>query len=329
MRCLPTDRQQLMPPDFFLHEHPEFEELIRIVAENIEIHPVLVEKDYWIMHCLHGLNRMGLTFELKGGTSLSKGFKVIDRFSEDIDIRIDPECAPFDVFCGKNHSKEKHIKSRKIFYDWLAKVKLNIAGIREVNRDHEFDDEKYRSGGIRLIYESLFEPLTGVSSGILLEAGFDATFPNMPVNIGSWALEYAQRKHVEVTANMAVQIKCYLPEYTFVEKLQTISTKFRQQQERGSNPAPFMRHYYDVGQLLQTTRVQDFIGTDEYTKHKQNRFRAEDEPVLAKNEAFLLSDKNVKKLYRDAYEQSSGLYYKEQPSFDGIIRKIHKYISKL
>jgi hypothetical protein len=90
-----------------------------------------------------------------------------------------------------------------------------------------------------------------------------------------------------------------------------------------------MRHYYDVGQLLQTTRVQDFIGTDEYTKHKQNRFRAEDEPVLAKNEAFLLSDKNVKKLYRDAYEQSSGLYYKEQPSFDGIIRKIHKYISKL
>ncbi|MEA2882414.1 MAG: hypothetical protein QOH32_1670, partial [Bradyrhizobium sp.] len=42
-------------------------------------------KDYWIMHSLYGLQKLGLIFELKGGTSLSKGFKIIDRFSEDID----------------------------------------------------------------------------------------------------------------------------------------------------------------------------------------------------------------------------------------------------
>jgi predicted nucleotidyltransferase component of viral defense system len=48
----------------------------------------LVEKDYWIMHCLWGLKSQGSTFELKGGTSLSKGFGIIKRFSEDIDIRL-------------------------------------------------------------------------------------------------------------------------------------------------------------------------------------------------------------------------------------------------
>jgi hypothetical protein len=38
-------------PDF-LHNHPEFHQLIAIVAEQQGINPILVEKDYWIMHCL-------------------------------------------------------------------------------------------------------------------------------------------------------------------------------------------------------------------------------------------------------------------------------------
>jgi predicted transcriptional regulator of viral defense system len=60
------------------------------VAEEKGIAPALVEKDYWITHCLYGLQQLGLKFELKGGTSLSKGYGIIHRFSEDIDIRIEP-----------------------------------------------------------------------------------------------------------------------------------------------------------------------------------------------------------------------------------------------
>ena len=78
-----------MPRDY-LHNHSQFADLIRIVAEENGIGPALVEKDYWIMHCLYGLQLLKLKFELKGGTLLSKGFKIIDRFSEDIDIRIEP-----------------------------------------------------------------------------------------------------------------------------------------------------------------------------------------------------------------------------------------------
>jgi predicted nucleotidyltransferase component of viral defense system len=74
----------------FLHKHPEFPELIRIVARERNIDPALVEKDYWIMHCLYGLQKLNFTFQLKGGTSLSKGHQIINRFSEDIDIRIEP-----------------------------------------------------------------------------------------------------------------------------------------------------------------------------------------------------------------------------------------------
>jgi predicted nucleotidyltransferase component of viral defense system len=74
----------------FLHERRDFNQLLAVVADQRKVDPMLVEKDYWLMHSLWGLQAQGFVFELKGGTSLSKGFGVIHRFSEDIDIRIEP-----------------------------------------------------------------------------------------------------------------------------------------------------------------------------------------------------------------------------------------------
>ena len=74
----------------FLHERRDVGQLLAVVANERALNPMLVEKDYWIMHSLWGLQAQGFVFELKGGTSLSKGFGVIHRFSEDIDIRIEP-----------------------------------------------------------------------------------------------------------------------------------------------------------------------------------------------------------------------------------------------
>jgi len=48
-----------MPPDPHLHERSDFSDLIRIVADERRLLPVLVEKDYWIMHCLYGLAAQG------------------------------------------------------------------------------------------------------------------------------------------------------------------------------------------------------------------------------------------------------------------------------
>jgi hypothetical protein len=46
-------------PANYLHKHEQFPELIRIVAEQRGIDPALVEKDYWIMHSLYGLQKAG------------------------------------------------------------------------------------------------------------------------------------------------------------------------------------------------------------------------------------------------------------------------------
>ena len=232
----------------FLHDHRDFSSLLRILADSLRIDPALIEKDYWIMHCLWGLQQQGWEFELKGGTSLSKGFHLIDRFSEDIDIHIVP---PLDqkIMWGKNHDKLAHVQARQNFFDWLSD-NINIPSLDSVERDHAFDDQKFRSAGIRLNYPSHMDQIHGLKSGVLLEVGFDDTAPNFPCTISSWAFDAAIKSTVVVIDNRAINVPCYNPAYTLVEKLQTVSTKYRQQQESATFPKYFLRHYYDLYSLL-------------------------------------------------------------------------------
>ena len=316
----------------FLHERTDFGDLLQVVADRMAINPALVEKDYWLMHCLWGLQQpmegqAPLQFELKGGTSLSKGFRIIDRFSEDIDIRIEPPAA-LDVKTGKNHDKPAHIDSRRQFYEWLAAT-IRIPGIVDVVRDSEFDDAKLRSAGIRLVYPTRFAALAGVKTGILLELGFDDTTPNLPCTVSSWAWETAMEAGVAVRDNRAKDVPCYSPAFTFVEKLQTISTKFRLQQEQGSFPRNFLRHYYDVYRLLDHPDVQAFIGTQAFSDRKKERFRAGDEFVLAKNPAFVLADPDVRARFDAEYRKTAALYFNGQVPFADILSRIARDLDRL
>ena len=282
------------------------------------------------MHALYGLKTQGFKFELKGGTSLSKGFGIIHRFSEDIDIHITPP-AYFRINENPKNNKPNNIKARKEFYDWLAKT-IKINGIISVERDVSFDDpDNYRSGGIRLYYETLTPAIKGIKEGILLEAGFDQITPNERISISSWAYDRAtQAGSIQIIDNRAIEISCYHPGYTLVEKLQTIATKFRQEQESGSQRQNYMRQYYDVYCLLEHPLVLGFIGSPEYTGHKKIRFPTKDlEIPLAKNEAFLLSDAKLRAAFRKRYEHTKSLYYRGQPDFDNLIERIKHFIDRL
>ena len=314
----------------YLHNHPQFSELVNILAEERDILPGLIEKDYWIMHCLYGLKKQGYQFQLKGGTSLSKGFGLIDRFSEDIDMHINPP-AELGINENPNNQNAKNIQKKKEYYDQLAK-EIKIDGITEVKRDTDFDDKnRYNSGGIRVIYQPQTDSIEGVKEGILLEAGYDNVAPNMAVTISSWAYERARNTTgIEIIDNRAVDILCYDHRYTFVEKLQTIVTKFRKEMETGQVATNYMRQYYDVYSLLDNKAVQEFTGTKEYLEHKEKRFPGDDFAIpVNKNEAFLLSDPAIRKRLQKRYEATKALYYKGQPPFAEVLKRIHQFIDKL
>lgn len=313
----------------YLHQHPEFRELLRILEDETGIQAALIEKDYWIMHVLYGLQSQGYDFELKGGTSLSKGYKVIERFSEDIDIHIKP---PEDQKVNENPKNEKpaNVAARKNFYDWLAED-IKIDGIVRVERDTDFDNTKsYSSGGIRLFYDNFIDPVTGVKEGILLEAGFDRVTPNEKIMISSWAHDRATAQGVEIIDNRAKDIACYHLGYTFVEKLQTIATKFRREMETGHTGVNFMRQYYDVYSLLGREDVLAFIDTPQYLAHKEERFPKPDFALpVNQNEAFLLTDPSLRASFKKRYADTAALYYNGQPDFEALLSRIHQYIDRL
>ena len=304
----------------FLHQRRDFDQLLAVVADERGLDPTLVEKDYWIMHCLWGLGAQGFQFELKGGTSLSKGFGVIHRFSEDIDIRIAPPHG-LDVKIGRNQDRPAHVPSRRAYYDELA-ARIRIPGIASVERDTQFDDDKMRSAGIRLIYTPQAPGLAGIKDGILLELGFDDTAPHRPVTISSWALDAALARGAKVRDNRAMAVPCYAPTHTFVEKLQTISTKYRRLGEAQSFPGNFLRHYYDVYCLLGLQEVQAFMRTPAYPVRKAQRFRTGDAQIISENPAFILADAGQRARFKQEYRKTEALYYQGQPDFDDLVARI-------
>ncbi|MCF6764380.1 nucleotidyl transferase AbiEii/AbiGii toxin family protein [Thiotrichales bacterium 19S3-7] len=310
----------------FLHELPDAQDLFLAISDEMSISPSIIEKDYWVMHALWGLQQKH-NFELKGGTSLSKGFSLINRFSEDIDVQVYPN-PELNLKTGRNHDKKNHIIARSNFFDDISN-NLSIPGL-SFTRDYEFDDGKMRSAGIRGLYHSYYESLPALKEGILFEIGFDKTTPFEEKNISSWAYDKVIELDINVFDNRALKVKCYRPEYTFVEKLQTISTKYRRNKtEKISSPVNFIRHYYDVYMLLQDKRILDFIKTETYKAYKHEKFGQNDELDLTKNPAFLLSEQGEMDTFSKFYDQKSEIYFNKPPKFSDILSLIKQLNAQL
>lgn len=127
-----------------------------------------------------------------------------------------------------------------------------------------------------------------------------------------------------------MDIACYHPGYTFVEKLQTVATKFRLEQETREERQNLMRQYYDIFSLLGNDEVKSFIGTKEYFEHKTERFPKVDFDIpIAENDAFLLRDQNLRNRFILRYRTTAALYYNGQPNFEEMLTEINKWVTKL
>jgi len=305
-------------PDFF-HDRSDARELFDTLAADKGLPPAVVEKDYWVMHCLWGVQQNGLRFEMKGGTSLSKGWGVIDRFSEDIDVRFEP---PEKL--NTKGEKPAQVKARLAYFDDLA-AKIRISGIT-TGRNRAFDDERGQNGGIGLKYKSHFTPLPGLKPEVLLEVGFARTTPNEPRDFSSWVFDKALASGLKVADNRAWAVKCFNPEYTFVDKLQTICRRFRQHRDRRDarkdRPREFMRHYYDLHRLLGVERVVSFIGTPDYETYKAEKLRGEDARAFESRDPFTLPNVETFALFEKEFEALKSLLLAPGPSFQEVAARI-------
>ena len=117
---------------------------------------------------------------------------------------------------------------------------------------------------------------------------------------------------------------------TSLSKLQTISTKFRKETETEIEKPNLMRQYYDVYCLLGIDEVRNFIGTQAYLDHKNYRFsKADLEIPISENEAYLLSDPNLRARFAKRYQDTTSLYYNGQPKFEYLLARIHEFLGRL
>lgn len=95
-------------------EHASFGDLVtstqaHLADQGLDISEAIIEKDYYVTEALRLIAEHGGDSVLfKGGTSLSKGWNIIQRFSEDIDIFIDPEAC--DPRLGNPRQVDRHLK---------------------------------------------------------------------------------------------------------------------------------------------------------------------------------------------------------------------------
>jgi hypothetical protein len=232
----------------FVHEDPDFPDLVRIVASNIGLSLGLVEKDYWVTHTLWALADAGLEVWFKGGTSLSKGFGLIRRFSEDIDVMIGPGTADgLESPSDWNRGSARATADRRRFFEGLSE-RIVVPGA--VVRRYE-DDLTWRAANFRVQYPGAFlESLdAAMSRFVRLEVGGARVTPSIERNLSSFLHDHLAATSMvgEYFDNRPRRVPCLHPIVTLLEKLDAINRRFHRSETAA---AAFVRHYEDAARII-------------------------------------------------------------------------------
>lgn len=241
-----------------LHDNKELlQDAILATAEYLDMRDIYVEKDYWVTVVLYEIFHSDISSQtvFKGGTALSKCYKLIERFSEDIDMVVLRNE-------GENDSQlKKKIRT-------ISKVVENA--IPEI----EVEGLTNKMGNIRKTvhqYSKLFDGGFGqVREHVVLEATWLGNFePYSEMQISSYIYEMMIAKgQVEIIEqyNMApfsIQVLSKLR--TFCEKIMSL-VRFSRTEDPITDLRNKIRHIYDIHQMLNNDEIRQFFNSGDFDK---------------------------------------------------------------
>lgn len=234
----------------FVHEDPEFDDLLQIVATDRGLTRGLVEKDYWVTHSLWALHAAGFEVWFKGGTSLSKGFGLIQRFSEDLDLKIEAgRVAALPAVSSWKSESKRAIAERREYFEALARL-LTVPGAT-VELDLDNVDKKWRGANLRVRYPGHhLGDLQGVLAPFVrLEVGSARVTPFVERDLTSFVHEklVAQDQLGSFADNRPAGVRCVHPLVTLLEKLDALHRRFPND---GAEAPTFVRHYEDAALVI-------------------------------------------------------------------------------
>lgn len=234
----------------YVHDDRDFQELLRIVARDRGIAAALIEKDYWVTHTLWALHETGLEIWFKGGTSLSKGFGLIDRFSEDLDLMVTHgTVAGLPAVTSWTSTSKGPVAKRAAFFDALAGA-LAVPGVR-VERDVSRIDARARSADYLGRYPGALLDQLGpaMSPFVRLEVGRARVVPHVERRLGSFVHDHLDARGMlaDYTDNRPAAVRCVHPIVTLFEKLDAMARRYARDAMEAD---AFVRHYEDAARIV-------------------------------------------------------------------------------
>lgn len=312
----------------------EREALFRNTAAKMGLSEAVVEKDFWVCYMLDYLFQRCQWkehFAFKGGTSLSKAYNLINRFSEDIDIILDWRALGYGInepWIVRSNTKQDAFnkEANKRAADFLRNMLLpamitDLSADLAVKVECEIDQRDDQT--IRFAYPNSFSDASLLQE-IWLEIGALAAWtPALEQEITPYAAEYYGR----VFEQPSTSVLTVLPERTFWEKV----TILHREAFRGENnplPPRYSRHYYDLFCMM-SSPVKDHALEDEELLERVVAFKEKFYRCpwarydLAKRETMRLMppEHNVNKL-REDYAHMQNMIFGEKPTFETIMDAI-------
>ncbi len=317
-------------------EAKEREALFRNTAAKMGISEAVVEKDFWVCFLLDYLFHRSAwknNLAFKGGTSLSKAYDLIKRFSEDIDLILDWRVLGYkkdEPWAERSNTKQdafnKEANERaKAFFgaEFLPAIKRDLS--EELALPVRCDLDPQDGQTVRFIYPNSFSD-TAILQEIRLEIGALAAWtPAAEQTITSYSAEYYGR----VFEQPSTRILTVLPERTFWEKV-TILHREAFRDESRPLPARYSRHYYDLFCMMNSPVKHRALADNELLSRvvtfKDKFYRCPWARYdLAKRGTLRLMppEYNVPKLKED-YAHMQNMIFGEKPTFDDILLTIAK-----
>lgn len=245
-----------------LFEHPDFGQAILQAAEHFRDQgwrPAIIEKDYYVTEALRIIAAAGGKLILMGGTSLAKGWNLIQRFSEDIDIFLDP--AAFQPALGKRgiDRELKRLRDAVGAHPALALLQNEGQTIGGFGRSDRF------------LYPQRFGGPGEVANRVLVEAGAaSGREPAVTVELRSYLGQFLQDRGLSLGAEDQGPFPMRLLHFrrTFVEKMFALHGKVELFKRDGQALGTYARHYYDLFQLAAQAEVIVVLKSSEYAAIK-------------------------------------------------------------
>ncbi|MBS0207779.1 MAG: nucleotidyl transferase AbiEii/AbiGii toxin family protein [Planctomycetes bacterium] len=307
-----------------LFEHPDFEQAIIRAAEHFRsqgLRESIIEKDYFVTETLRIIEQVaGGKVIFKGGTSLSKGWNLIQRFSEDIDIFFDPTA--FAPALGKKAIDRELKKLRDAIecHPALTFVEHESQTIGGFGRNDRFE------------YIQRFIGTGDIRNRVFVEAGTaSGREPTNRIQLQSYVGQFLQETGVSLGAEDEGPFKMRLLHFrrTFVEKMFAIHAKVEAFKQTGKPIGGYARHYYDLFCLAERPEVLAMLRSDEYliikadydrisTKHFSKNYVPPPDMTFAKSSALFPSAELRAALGSEFEAQCQVLCFGPFPSWDSV-----------